>query len=552
MSAYNLRSLKLPRLTGTALKAFATACETPALRTPLIANMMESGGIPRLRAFRMDDPPTYTPLVNPPADSPAPESFEPAAAPAGFPYRTILDFVNAYRDGSLTPLQAAERFLAQQKESDTGPTPLRAYVAIKKDDLLAQAAESTRRFIEGRPLSLLDGVPIAIKDEVDQMPYPSFVGTSFLGSAPVQTDATITNCLRAAGALLTGKTNMHEIGINPNGSNARWGAVRNPYNATCDTGGSSSGSAAAVAAGLVPAAIGADGGGSIRIPAGLCGVVGLKPTYGRVSEAGAAPLCWSVGHLGPLAASTADAALIYLTIAGPDPRDANSLRHPPVTLAGWQNTDLHGLRLGIYPEWFEHADPEVVAICKAQVEAFRAAGAEIQTIEIPELDEMRIAHVITILSEMAASMKNYRAQRKLHSGSTRISLAMAEAFTATEYVMAQRMRTRALAHFAAAFTQVDAILTPATALAAQPIPEGGADGGWSDLSVDTELMRFVFPSNFTGSPAITFPAGYDSRGLPVGMQAIGRHWEEHLLLRLAFTAEQTVERRAPARFYPVF
>jgi Asp-tRNA(Asn)/Glu-tRNA(Gln) amidotransferase A subunit family amidase len=345
---------------------------------------------------------------------------------------------------------------------------------------------------------------------------------------------------------------MHEIGINPNGSNAHWGSVRNPFNDACDTGGSSSGSAAAVAAGLVPAAIGADGGGSIRIPASLCGVVGLKPTYGRISEVGAAPLCWSVAHLGPLAASVTDAALVYAAVAGPDPLDTNSRVQPPVTLAGWNRPDLRGLRLGIYKDWFEHAAPEVISTCRALLEELHHAGADICTITIPELDEMRIAHVITILSEMAVCMSNYREQRKQHSASTRMSLAMGDAFTATDYLWAQRMRTRAMAHFAAAFQQVDAIITPSTALAAQPIPAGGLSDGWSDLSTDTELMRYAFPANFTGNPAISFPAGYDSRGLPISLQAIGRHWEEHLLLRVAFNAERIVQRRLPPRYYPLF
>ncbi len=271
-----------------------------------------------------------------------------------------------------------------------------------------------------------------------------------------------------------------------------------------------------------------------------------------MSEAGAAPLCWSVAHLGPLAASAADAALIYATVAGPDPRDANTRIQPAVTLSGWSRPDLAGMRLGIYPDWFEHASPEVVAACRALLQEFEHAGAEVRTVSIPELDEIRIAHVITILSEMLAAMSRYPTRRRQHAPSTRISLALASAFSASDYVWAQRMRTRALAHFAAAFQQVDAIITPATAVTAQPIPAGGERGGWSDLSIDTELMRYAFPSNFTGNPAISFPAGYDSRGLPVGLQAIGRHWEEHILLRLAYNAERIVPRRLPARYYGLF
>jgi Asp-tRNA(Asn)/Glu-tRNA(Gln) amidotransferase A subunit family amidase len=153
---------------------------------------------------------------------------------------------------------------------------------------------------------------------------------------------------------------------------------------------------------------------------------------------------------------------------------------------------------------------------------------------------------------MAAAMHQYRAQRSQMGAAVRLTLVIGEAATATDYLQAQRLRTRAMATFRQVFQQVDAILTPATALAAQPILAGGLPDGWSDLGTDTEMMRYVFPSNFTGNPAISFPASYDARGLPIGMQAIGRHWEEHLLLRLAYTAEQAMKRRQPARFYKVF
>ena len=169
-------------------------------------------------------------------------------------------------------------------------------IAVNRDDVMKQAREATQRIKAGKPLSIFDGVPVAVKDELDMVPYPTTVGTSFLGKSPAKEDATVVARMRAAGALLVGKTNMHEIGINVTGLNPHHGTTRNPYNTDHFTGGSSSGSATAVAAGLVPVAIGADGGGSIRIPASFCGVFGLKPTFGRVSEHGAAPLCWSVAH----------------------------------------------------------------------------------------------------------------------------------------------------------------------------------------------------------------------------------------------------------------
>jgi Asp-tRNA(Asn)/Glu-tRNA(Gln) amidotransferase A subunit family amidase len=551
MAEYELQSLKLPRLTGLALKVFTAAVENRLTRGLLIGSLLENGGIPKLRRIPLDETPTFYPLVAPSGDGFPEVTFEPGPQPKGFPYRTAHDYAEAYRQGTLTPLDVAKRVLDAIAASDQGELPLRAFMPVNHEDVLAQAQSATERIAAGHSLGPLDGVPVAVKDEVDMCPYPTTVGTTFLGSFPAMQDSSVVTRLRKAGALLVGKTNMHEIGINPNGLNAHYGTVRNPFDPTCDTGGSSSGSGAAVAAGLVPMAIGADGGGSIRIPAALCGIVGLKPTFGRVSEFGAAPLDWSVAHLGPLAASVEDAALMYSVVAGPDPRDPNSMVQPPVTLSGWNQTDLHGVRLGIYPQWFEHVNGEVLQVCRGMVEQFKATGAEVHEVVIPGLDEIRIAQAITILSEMAMAMSKYRAQRPQMGAAVRLSLVLGEEMTSSDYLHAQQVRTRAMETFRQVFKQVDAILTPATALAAQPILPGGVPDGWSDLGTDTEMMRFVFPSNLTGNPAISFPSGYDGRGLPVGMQAIGRHWEEHLLLRLAYTAEQSVSRRKPGRFYSI-
>jgi Asp-tRNA(Asn)/Glu-tRNA(Gln) amidotransferase A subunit family amidase len=553
MTTYDLRSLNLPKLTGIGLRVFTSAVENPASRALLLGNLLESGGIPKLRRISVAEPPTLYPLVRPEqVSSAAPDLFKPGAPPEGFPYRTARDYTDAYRHGEISPVEAAESVLAAIDASEQAASPLHAFIAINREDVLFQARAAAERIRAGQPLSLLDGVPVAVKDEVDMKPYPTTVGTCFLGKAPAAQDSTVAARLRAAGALLVGKTNMHEIGINPNGFNAHYGAARNPFDLLRDPGGSSSGSAVAVAAGIVPTAIGADGGGSIRIPAALCGVVGLKPTFGRVSEYGAAPLCWSVAHLGPLAASVEDAALVYSLIAGTDPLEPNSQIQSPVTTAGWNQPDLNKVRLGIYPAWFEHAAPGVVQVCSAMLEQFKLAGAEVREIAIPELDEMRIAHVVAILSEMAVCMKAYREQRKQHGVVVRLSLVLGEVFTAMDYLQAQRIRTRSLAIFRQIFSQVDVILSPGTALTAQPIPAGGLTDGWSDLGTESEMMRYVFPGNLTGLPAICFPAGYDETGLPVGMQAMGRHWEENLLLRVAYNAEQALKRRTPTQFYRVF
>jgi Asp-tRNA(Asn)/Glu-tRNA(Gln) amidotransferase A subunit family amidase len=344
---------------------------------------------------------------------------------------------------------------------------------------------------------------------------------------------------------------MHEIGINVTGLNPHHGTTRNPYDDSYHTGGSSSGSATAVAAGLVPVAIGADGGGSIRIPAAFCGLVGIKPTFGRVSEFGAAPLCWSVAYLGPIAASVDDCERAFALVAGSDPNDPHTLGHPPVALDGAVPGSLAGVRLGVYRPWFEHATSEVVQCCDALVRSLVERGATVREVEIPELDAMRVAHIVTITGEMAAAMlPHYGAHRRDFSLDARVNLVFAGTSTAAEYVTAQRIRTRAMAAFARAFEGLDAIITPATGQAAPRIDPAVMPDGGSDLSMSTEVMRFAFASNFTGHPAISFPAGYTDGGLPIGLQAIGRPWGERMLFRIARAAEQVVDRRAPRRWYP--
>lgn len=553
MSQYDLESIKLPKLMGTGLRLFANALENPAARTALLGNLLQSGGITKLREMRIDEPPTMEPIKFVAETAQSTFDLQAITLPtsADTPYATIQDYAAAYRDGTTTPEVVAEKVLAAIAASDEGDTPLRAFIAQNRDDVMAQARAATERIKAGSPLSIFDGVPVAVKDEVDQVPYPTTVGTAFWGQSPAKEDATVVARLRAAGALLIGKANMYEIGINPEGFNAHYGMARNPHNLAHDPGGSSSGPAAAAAAGFCPVSIGADGGGSIRIPAAHCGLVGLKATYGRISEHGAAPLTWTMGHLGPIGATVADVALTYAAIAGSDAHDPATQHQPPVVLDGWDNADLSGLRLGVYRDWFNHATPDIVAAGNALLDKLKEAGATIHEIEIPGLDAMRIAHAVTILSEMAASMDNIGANPKDFAAPVRVSLVLGRAFTARDYVQAQRIRTRALAAFDRVFEEVDVIMTPATAVTSPKIPDGGLAAGWSNLSVVTELMRFVVPGNFVGLPAISFPAGYDTNGLPIGMQAMGRHWEEHLLLRVAFAAEQVVERKRPSLYYQI-
>ena len=558
-NVYDLKSVNLPYLAGGMLKFFAALVEGP-LGGLVIPSLLDSAGINWLRNQVVDENPTPQPIhfSGAPAtkDAAVPQREWPKSSnvnASGFHFTTVLDYAKAYRDGKTTPEEVAQKILDAIEASNSANPPLRAVIEVHRDDILRQAREATQRIQEGRALSVFDGVPVAVKDELDVAGYHTTVGTSFLGKAPAIEDATIVARMRAAGALLIGKTNMHEIGINVTGLNPHHGTTRNPYNTEHYTGGSSSGSATAVAAGLVPVALGADGGGSIRIPASFCGVFGLKATYGRVSEHGAAPLCWSVAHNGPIAGTATDTALAYAVMAGPDLRDPNSLHQPLPTLDDWDKPNLKGLKLGVYWPWFRHADAEVVAVCESMLKQFEARGAEICEIVIPNLEMNRVAHTVTIISEMAQAVSYWHKEHhREHGLDVRLTLDLARTLTNLDYVLAQRVRTRMIAHFQHVFEQVDAILTPTTGIVAPPILKGALPDGESDLSKTTDIMRFVTVANMTGFPAITFPAGYTQSGLPIGMQAIGRAWAESLLLRLAVNAEEVVERKAPKVHFRIF
>lgn len=463
-----------------------------------------------------------------------------------FLFPGIDDYASLYRKKKITPLEVAEKLL-EIIYDDEGADPLNAIIKLDREDFLGQAADSAERLKAGKPRSLLEGVPIAVKDEIDALPYSTNVGTSFLGQSAAAADAEVVRRLREAGALILGKANMHEIGIGVTGINPHFDSTRNPHNPECYTGGSSSGSAAAVAAGYCPAAIGADGGGSIRIPASLCGVTGLKPTFGRVSERGAAPLCWSVAHIGPIAATARDAALLYAVIAGKDTGETLTMHQPEPDLT--KKNGIEGLRLGIYPEWFYDCNKSIHKILKETVSRLETMGAEIVEIEIPELEEMRIAQLITIVSEMTTAMSPHDADHRKDFGlDVRINLAIGRSLTNVDYIHAQRMRTRAINIFTDIFTDVDCMLTPTTAITAPVIQKDTLPDGESDLEMLSDLMRFVTTANLTGHPAISVPIGYDENNMPVGLQIIGRPWEESMLLRIAENLEQHMEQRKPTVF----
>ena len=558
---YELKRVQTPSLRGLALHLFTMMVESSVTRPLLLPGLLSTSGVREFRRLRPESDPTPHPPPGP-VTSPSDETdvirkgrelanqISETAPPPGSMMPSTLDYATAYRNGTTTPQEIADRVVDAVNHSNQQQPPLRAIIKCSREDVMQQATDSAERLANGKPRSVLEGVPVAIKDEMDLTPYGTSVGTRFKGGTPAAEDCAAASRLRAAGALLIGKTNMYEIGIAPLGNNPIHGFARNPWNTDHDSGGSSSGCGNAVAAGIVPLAIGADGGGSVRVPAALCGITGLKPTFGRISGFGSAGLCHSVGHIGPLGATALDVAVGYAVCAGPDAREASTLTQPNVHLTDWTKSDLSGIRLGIYRPWFDDADNEIVAACDATVRRLVAAGAQVVDVEINLLEEVRLSHAVSILSEMVEAVTDdYERHRTDFALPTRINLALGRQFTAEDYDRAQRLRTDALAEWARVMSQVDVVLTPSTATAAPKITPGSERSGESNLFAVTSMMHYMLPGNLCGLPAVSFPAGFTSDGLPVGLQAIGNYWDEHVLLRLVHTAEETADHRLPPTFY---
>lgn len=558
---YDLKDVKLPKVWGRPLKALASLVGSPYTNSLVKHQLQKEGGLDELRATQVDTVPMMMPkhpMVQRAKASEIKDSVprflkrmqeqSESAYQSEAVYRSVVDYARAYKIGNSSPTEVAERLIDALNAQKQG---INAITHFNEQYIRLQAEESTQRLQRGEARSLLEGVPISVKDELDAVPYCTSVGTQIYGQdGSCQDDATVVARLRAAGCIIIGKANMHEIGIDLNGFNPHAGLCRNPYNSAHHTGGSSSGSAAAVAAGLGPLSIGADGGGSIRLPAALCGQVGLKSTWSRVSEHGAAPLCWSLAHVGPIGTCVDDVALAYLLMAGPDPLDNWSMAQPELHLAKYLNHDLSQVKIGVFSPWFEHADKEVVAACRTGVQHLEKHGAKVEEVYIDKLNAQRIAHAVTITTEMLTAVeKEYHATPMKFSAATRIALGFASAFTSTDYVKAQRIRAFAIEEFNRVFEEVDVIITPSSPITAPLINEKSLPEGESDFATATQLMRFMTPSNLTGHPALSVPVGYDKNGLPIGMQIIGRAWEEHLLLRMGKILEQYINKRKPEVLY---
>ncbi|GLE06043.1 hypothetical protein PINS_up015254 [Pythium insidiosum] len=566
---YDLETLEAPRMTGLPLRAFASLVRMPVVGR-IIAKVLYGENrfieIRRLASF-IPDQPLYYPFVDPPRDAVTSEPETPLdldafakqstsdKTSASFKHWSIADYTSRYASHELSPVQVAKAVLAAIEESEKGEYPLRIFIEKHDDEILAQARASAKRWAEGKPLGVLDGVPVAVKDEVEIKGHRMTVGSSFLAEefGVAKEDSPPVARLRAAGAIILGTTNMHEIGTSVTGFNLHHGTTRNPYNPKCYTGGSSSGSATAVASGLVPLAIGVDGGGSIRIPAALCGVVGIKPTFQRVPPL--SPDCPSVAHIGPIAGTVRDAAIGYALLSGGDVSFPRSFSQPKIQLTAFDETkSLNGLKVGYFAEYVNHSAPEVSAAVRGALTKLKALGAELVETKLDHLLPIQMAHALTITSEMAQNLDKYYSRWSELSPEVETILTFARHYSALDFVAAQRVRAFALRQLQQkVFDHVDVFVSPSTGITAPEIRPDVHDAGELHMGQVGDIFRYSAYGNLVGNPGTAVPIGYDARGLPISLQVQSAHWNEDVMLRVAHAAEHVYarEQRQPQVYFSI-
>ncbi len=439
------------------------------------------------------------------------------------------------RSRKITSTQVVEYYLDRISALDDR---LKSFVYLS-DTALKQAKQADKLAAAGKPLGVLQGVPIAIKDNYLTQDMPTTAGTEAPGISFPQIDSFVVSRLREAGAILLGKTRTHEFA---------WGNVtpptRNPWHLDYVPSGSSGGSAAAVAAGLCAAATGSDTGGSIRMPAAACGLVGLKPTFGRVSRAGIVPHSWSLDHAGPLTRTVKDSALMLNVIAGYDTTDPACQDRPKPDYVKMLNKPITGMTIGICRNhFFDNNQPDVDQAVERAIEAFAKAGANIIEFKIPRL-EFGLGAIFAIELASSTAYHDVSLRKGLVANFTpdvRTLVEVGRLVTAADYLKAEQLRTLLMQDFADVFKKCDAIVGPTTPITAWRAGTWRVPIGDQDTSVLSASWRYTFPYNLTGLPAISIPCGFDRQGLPIGLQIAGRPFEESVVLQIANAYEKRHE-----------
>ena len=441
---------------------------------------------------------------------------------------TIREMGVALRNRKFSCVELIQRTFAAIRERDK----YNSFITLAEDTALAQAAVCDVELASGVDRGPLHGVPVAIKDLFYTRGVRTTGGSLVYADFVPDFDATVVSKLQQDGAINVGKTNLHELAYGVTSNNPHYGAVLNPRDTTRIPGGSSGGSASLVAAGLVPMCLGTDTGGSIRIPASYCGIVGLKPTYGRVSRHGVLPLAFSLDHVGPLGSCVEDCALTMNAIAeGSDEFNLDPLQ------------DLRGVCVGVPTHsYFDRVTEEVSAAVRKTVEEMGRNGASIVEVDVPKLADVNVAAVVVQLAEASALYANYVDSSLFSEGAWEL-LQRGRLIAGHEYVNAQRLRAVYQREYELLWQKIDLMVAPTTPITAPLLSEVKVEINGEDEEVRMASTRLVRAMNFIGLPALSMPCGNDSKGLPVGLQMISRADSEPRLLQIAKTVERLIERQ---------
>ena len=469
---------------------------------------------------------------------------------------TADKLVPLYRQGDVS---VTEVITSVFDEIDRTDRNIHAFLSLCRDRALEDARRIDSRIAAGEPLDALSGVPVAIKDNIVLKDVPTTCGSKILeGYTPPYT-ATAVERLRGAGAIVIGKTNMDEFGMGSSTENSAYFVTRNPHNLECVPGGSSGGSAAAVAGGMSLLALGSDTGGSVRTPASFCGVVGIKPTYGRVSRYGLVAFASSLDQIGAFSKSVRESAQVLEVISGFDPFDSTSSDAPVEELTRNLDQPIKDVRIGIPREYFiAGMDPEVKAKVETGIRVFESLGCRLQEIRLPHTEYAVATYYLIATAEASSNLARYdgvrygmrkggdgaladmyrktrmngfgkEVKRRILLGTYALSAGYYDAY----YLKALKVRTLILQDFQKAFEQVDVVLTPSSPTVAFRLGERMAD----PLSMYLSDI-FTITCNLAGLPGISVPCGKNSAGLPVGMQLLANHFKEGLLLQTAHNFEK--------------
>ena len=383
----------------------------------------------------------------------------------------------------------------------------------------------------------LRGIPIAVKDLIDVTGVRTTIGSKFFADNVVNEDAFVVEKLRQSGGLINGKTNTHEIALGITGNNPHYGTARNPWNTDRIPGGSSSGSAIAVATGMALGALGTDTGGSIRIPASLCGIVGFKPTRGRVSTRGVFPLSWNLDHVGPLTKCVKDAAIILQVISAYDAIDPSSIKMLTGDYLGHLIDDMEGRKIAIGSgEFIETSDPEVLNAVREAAKVFEGMGCKVTKVNVDWMREAALANKTMTQADGAAVHRDRLKEHPDWFGEDiRRRLEDGAKTTSTDYILARRTQAEVSKRCELFFESYDLLITPTTPIAAPTIE------GHDAVEQAGRLTRFTAPFNLTGLPALSLPCGFTKEGLPIGLQVISRAWGDAKALNAGYAYEQATE-----------